>query len=70
MFMFADLYLLALFILKPGDLEESFSLCCARLLKLQPTQVPGDSLYLLGTLGVVVVVPMPCSSSSVDTQDE
>ena len=37
MSMFADLHLLAVFILKPSDLEESFSLCFARLLKLQPT---------------------------------
>ena len=58
MSMFADLHLLAVFILKPGDLEESFSLCFAGLFKLQSTQVPGDSLYLLGTLGMVVVVPM------------
>ena len=53
--MFADLNLFALFILKPCDLEKCFSLSFTRFLKLQPAKLPGDSLYLLGTLRMVVM---------------
>ena len=65
--MFADLNLFALFILKPCDLEKCFSLSFTRFLKLQPAKLSGDSLYLLGTLRMVVmevsmvVVAMSCS---------
>ena len=65
--MFAHLNLFALFILKPCDLEKCFSLSFTRFLKLQPAKLSGDSLYLLGTLRMVVmevsmvVVAMSCS---------
>ena len=68
--MFADLNLLTICILIPSDLYKSLGLSFTRFLKLQPAEVLSNSLYLLGTLMVrvvMVVVPMSHGSGGIST---